>query len=366
MLIDSQPELYSAVEQISTQSQIAVDTEFYWMRTYYPQLCLIQIATCDKVFLIDTLAELDFSILKNIFESKQILKIMHSGSNDIPIIKQFLNSEINNIFDTQVVAGFLGYQLQLSLKNLLLEILGIELKKDLQFSDWRKRPLSNSQQQYAIEDVKYLSKLKKNLNSDIKNNNLEKIIQEEFVNITQIKFNTVDDVHTRVGNIKKFTKNIQRNIILLAQWREKTAQDKNIPIRFIFDNNLLYKLAHISPTSINQLNDYQYTKTIKPWLKKNIITALKSQQNIDNLITKTEPVDKIPLEIIEKIYNYFNSQVKHIKFDKSIIASKKDIRSLAYNLKFKNTNINSKLLNGWRYEIVGKKLEEYILNNVLK
>ena len=83
------------------------------MRTYYPELCLIQISTINEIYLIDTLTDLDFSGLDAIFETNTIQKIIHSAANDIPIIKRFLDCEINNIFDTQLAATFLGFQNQL-------------------------------------------------------------------------------------------------------------------------------------------------------------------------------------------------------------------------------------------------------------
>lgn len=88
MIINTNKQLSSLVAALENTYKIAVDTEFYWMRTYYPELCLIQIAT-EKKFLIDTLVDIDFSPLKNVFEDHNIEKIIHSATNDIPIIKRF-------------------------------------------------------------------------------------------------------------------------------------------------------------------------------------------------------------------------------------------------------------------------------------
>ncbi|KEI35750.1 ribonuclease D [Francisella sp. W12-1067] len=363
MLIQSQDELNKATARISQYPQIAVDTEFYWMRTYYPELCLIQIATGNDIFLIDTLENLDFSALKAIFENKNIQKIIHSATNDVPIIRNFLECNINHIFDTQLAAGFLGLQPQISLKNLLKEILDIEMEKESQFSDWRKRPLSDNQIIYAINDVKHLITLAQLLEKKLTDVGYHKLFLEDLSQIATMEFNSGENVHNRIGNIQKFNEQTQRNIILLAQWREKIAQEKNIPLRYIFDNKLLYLIAHISPTSLNDFEHIELKK-FKPWIKKGIISTINSNKCIQNLITEKKSTSKLSNELIEQIVDFFNSQITDFNFDSSIIASKKDIRSLVYNLKLDSQNINNKLLNGWRYKIVGKNLKEYILNNI--
>jgi ribonuclease D len=153
MMLNTNKQIQDLAIKLQSVNKISVDTEFYWMRTYYPILCLIQIASDVESFLLDTLADVDYSPLVAVFEDNNIQKIMHSGSNDIPIIKKFLNCDVNNVFDTQVAAAFLGFQSQLSLKNLLKEVLDIEMEKESQFSDWRKRPLSDKQLAYAVKDV---------------------------------------------------------------------------------------------------------------------------------------------------------------------------------------------------------------------
>lgn len=363
MLISTQSTLDAAIAEISQNSHLAVDTEFYWMRTYYPELCLIQIATINDIYLIDTLAELDFSGFKHIFESNDIQKILHSAANDVPIIKRFLNCEINNIFDTQLAATFLGFQNQLSLKNLLQEMLDIEMEKESQFSDWRKRPLSTKQINYAKKDVEYLITLQKTLDQKLIDIGYMEFFEEELLEITKIGFNNLEVIHTKVGNLQKFSEKVQRNILIIAKWREELAQQKDIPVRFLFDNKVLYTLAHASPKSLDDFTQPEI-KQLKPWIKKEIISVLKSNEDLSHLLIDRKSTSKVDNETIDKIIEYFNSELASYKFENTSVASKKDIRSLTYNLKLKNTDINNKLLKGWRHKIVGKNLKEYILEAI--
>ncbi|MED7819721.1 MULTISPECIES: ribonuclease D [unclassified Francisella] len=364
MIINTNKQLSNLITALENTQKIAVDTEFYWMRTYYPELCLIQITTEKEVFLIDTLVDIDFSPLKKIFEDQNIEKIIHSATNDIPIIKRFFDCEVNNIFDTQLAATFIGFKTQLSLKSLLKEILDIDMEKESQFSDWRKRPLSEKQINYAIKDVEHLIEIRDHLSAKLDDSDYKNFYEQELLDIQRTEFNSVEIIHTKIGNIQKFEEEVQKNAIAIAQWREQVAQEKNIPVRFMFNNKILYLIAHAKPKSIDDFK-HPEIKKLKPWLKKAIIDVLKSAHNVqDSLIEKKQISGKISSDINNKIIECFDIQTKDFGFDSSIIASRKDIKSLAYNLSIDSNYSKGKLLNGWRYKVVGKKLKEYILETI--
>ncbi|ASG67750.1 ribonuclease D [Francisella halioticida] len=364
MIINTNKQLNNLISSLKDTKQIAVDTEFYWMRTYYPELCLIQIATEKDVFLIDTIVDLDFSPLKDIFEDNNIQKIIHSATNDVPIIKRFLNCEVNNIFDTQLAATFIGFQIQLSLKSLMKEILDIDMEKESQFSDWRKRPLSEKQINYAIKDVEHLIEIRNHLDQKLENSDYNDFFEQEMLNIQKVEFNSIENIHTKIGNIQKIDEETQKNTIVIAQWRERIAQEKNIPISFMFNNKILYLIAHTKPKSIEDFK-HQELKKLKLWLKKAILSILSSTNDVkDNLIVRKQVGNKISSEMNDKIILYFDTQTKGLDFDSSLIASRKDIKSLVYNLSIDSNFAKNKLLNGWRQKVVGKKLKEYILRNI--
>ena len=363
MILNTNKQIQDLAIKLQSVNKISVDTEFYWMRTYYPILCLIQIATDDEFFLLDTLADIDFSPLKAVFEDNDIQKIMHSGSNDIPIIKKFLDCDVNNVFDTQVAAAFLGFQSQLSLKNLLKEVLDIEMEKESQFSDWRKRPLSDKQLAYAVKDVEYLIELSEYLVDQVDAKGYTEYFEEELIRVTKTQFNSIDTIHTRVGNIQKFKEKVQKSIILIATWREITAQEKDIPVKFIFDNKDLYAVAHLNPTSLDDFTSPEL-KRLSQWKKKAIVETLTDDSNIKHLISERKTAPKIEPAVLNNIVEFFDKETEEFNFDSSMIASRKDIRSLAYNLNLQNESINNKLLSGWRNKVIGKKLKEYILKQI--
>ena len=372
MLITTQKEFDNFLKLIKNTKEIAIDTEFYWMRSYYPDLCLVQILADNKTFLIDTLKkDIDFSPLKNIFENENIIKIFHSAENDIPIINNFFKCKIVNIFDTQIAGTILGFKLQISLKQLLEELNIAQIEKNEQFSDWRQRPLTSNQISYAISDVLYLSTLKNKLNNlmqkvEIQNIKLKDIFQEETKNLENINFLKANEGYSRMGDIQKYPIEVQKNIMKLANWREESSQIRNKPLNYTFNNKTLVNIAFENPKNISDFDNNDELKKLHIIVKKKTINALKNNKYLlrnYNFTNKNESLNnkKATENDLKKVINYFSKITKDINIDKSFISSNKNIKSLVYNL-YKNDNYtDNKLLLGYRNKIVGEKLKKFIL-----
>ena len=158
-LIEEQESLDHFLNDIKDEECIAVDTEFTRVRSYFPKLCLVQIATPSLIACIDCLCEIDLSGLWNLIFDKSIQKIMHSCSQDIEIFFLMNNGVPENIFDTQIAAAFIGYSSQVGFKELLEKELNVKIEKSQTRSDWSKRPLAKAQLEYAFDDVEDLIEL---------------------------------------------------------------------------------------------------------------------------------------------------------------------------------------------------------------
>ena len=373
MLITTQKEFDNFLKLIKNTKEVAIDTEFYWMRSYYPDLCLVQILADNKTFLIDTLKkDIDFLPLKNIFENENIVKIFHSAENDIPIINNFFKCKIVNIFDTQIAGTILGFKLQISLKQLLEELNIAQIEKNEQFSDWRQRPLTSNQILYATSDVLYLSTLKNKLDNlmqkvEIQNIKLKDIFQEETKNLENINFLKANEGYSRMGDIQKYPIEVQKNIMKLANWREESSQIRNKPLNYTFSNKTLVNIAFENPKNISDFDKNDELKKLHIIVKKKTINALKNDKyllNNYNFISKNESLSnkKATENDLKKVISYFSKLTKNINFDKSFISSNKNIKLLVYNL-YKNDNYtDNKLLLGYRNKIVGEKLKKFILD----
>ncbi|HHQ15079.1 MAG TPA: ribonuclease D, partial [Chromatiales bacterium] len=155
-VISGMPEADALLSGLQTSPVVAVDTEFNRTNTYRPQLCLVQLASTDRLGLIDMLADLDTEPLRRLLANSDGLKLFHAASQDMEVLQLSLGTLPNRIFDTQIAAGLLGYPAQMGYAKLVAELLDVELDKGATRTDWSRRPLSDTQLKYAAADVTWL------------------------------------------------------------------------------------------------------------------------------------------------------------------------------------------------------------------
>ncbi len=247
--------LRSAIKDLEFYDQIAVDTEFIWRDTYFPKLSLIQIATDNRIYILDCLA-LDVSVLEKVFSNKNILKIFHSLRGDSSVIFNCLGIKIEKTFDTQLAEDILDQNsgIQISYKKLVKKYLFKNISKSETNSDWEKRPLRKKQLDYAAEDVRYLHSI-----MDIQN---KKIIrsnkQDLFYSLCEKenKLGREDFSISRLKRLKKKNRNISLKEIEIFIWREDQAKQHNVPPSHIFEDRYLKKLKQILQS--NNLNESKW------------------------------------------------------------------------------------------------------------
>jgi len=227
-------------DELSKHSIFALDTEFDWRTTYYPKLSLIQISVKQRLFLIDCLKINPQRILKKFLEDKKILKIFHSVRSDATVLSKCLSIKTINTFDIQQAEKLLSNNEIKSYGKIVKNFFGINLDKSETNSNWLKRPLSELQIRYALEDVDYLLEIyhyqKKKL---IKRNLLDQAL---FFSKQEVDLGNESLRKLRLKrNKKKF--NIRNKEIFL--WREDLAEKDNIPPAFIFKDKYLKELSRI-------------------------------------------------------------------------------------------------------------------------
>lgn len=201
MFIINNSQLKQFFQECQKDKYIAIDTEFYWTNTYKPILCLIQIANLKRVILIDPIRyDLNLIFVQKLLTNSKIKKIFHSSRQDIEIFYNLFKIVPKNVFDIQLAVLPLGYENSTSLKKICSDFLQIDIKKEFGFLDWRVRPLTNRQIEYAYHDVKYLNSI-----YEIVTKNLKKLKR-----ITWIK-----DLHSKLLDVSNY------------KHKEKTAWKKN-------------------------------------------------------------------------------------------------------------------------------------------
>lgn len=229
---------------------LGVDTEFMRRTTYWPKLCLIQLAFDDVICTVDPLSDIDLSSLKPFFTNPNIAKVFHAAAQDIECLEQALNVHIQNIFDVQIASMCLDPTYMPSYQALVLQHVGLTLEKGQQTIDWSKRPLSTRALAYARSDVLHLGSLFHDFTKALKRKNRESWIVEEVVRAR-------DPVPLKPWQkIPKWTMLEARPdalalLMQLSLWREHAARVQDRPRQKIASDQVLYTLAeHASATNL--------------------------------------------------------------------------------------------------------------------
>ena len=255
MYIDSQAELLAFVERARSSSLLAVDTEFLREKTYYPKLCLMQLATDDERVIVDPFAVDDLTVLRELFECDSIVKVFHAGYQDIEIILYDIGCVPHPLFDTQVAASLLGHMQQIGYGALVQSVCGVKLKKVDSFTDWSVRPLSESQLQYAEDDVVYLPRIYEAQRKALEDKGRLGWLEAEFRDMEKPDSYMTDE-RERFRRLKHFTQLSRRQMAAareMTAWREIEARKRNVPRKWILTDEQIVESCKREPRTIDDL-----------------------------------------------------------------------------------------------------------------
>ena len=258
-MITTKEQLAKLVSRARKTDAIALDTEFVWERTYFPQLGLIQVALSDEdCHLIDPCALTDLSPLGDLLSDRSVVKILHDAPQDLFILSRATGAAPQNIFDTRLAAGFANLPATLSLGSLIKNILDIDLPKTETRTNWLQRPLTDQQIDYALDDVRYLRAVRIILLNRIIGPTIKSWLQEELntLNNPQSYMGPTDDTRylklRGAGNLNRQGLAILRELVI---WRDEEAKTLNRPRSHIVPDLALLTLAQKQPRSIETLKE---------------------------------------------------------------------------------------------------------------
>ncbi|MEE8413674.1 MAG: HRDC domain-containing protein [Dehalococcoidales bacterium] len=245
-VITQSGQLYAAVQEIGGSKAIAVDTEANSRHRYPEQLCLIQLATLDKIFVIDTIKLKEIGPLKDIFLDASIIKVFHTADYDIRSLNRHFGFQIHGVFDTAIAARFTGIS-KFGLATLLEDLLKITIEKSqlLQKADWGKRPLSSEALEYAANDVRHLLSLKDFLDKRLRELGRTTWVTQECSRLEELRYEP-GDPETAFLSLKGANKLNGSSLAVLKplfMFREKEALKQNRPPYFVIPHSTLLYLA---------------------------------------------------------------------------------------------------------------------------
>lgn len=352
-IIISDAELQELCEELNNKTYLALDTEFLRDKTYYPKLCLLQIEADSEIFLIDPITNnLDLTPILNIIYNPNILKILHSSRQDLEI---FFNLKLEippTIFDTQIAASICGYGESASYESLVSRITGNQVDKTIRFSDWSNRPLSSEQLSYAACDVLYLREIYEFLKNKIQEMNRNEWLEEETAKLVS-EANYINNIENAANKINIKGRNPKYIYILreLAKWREKKAQELDIPKAHLIKDETLFEIAAVSPYTIKDLMKVRNINTkLIGKIAGEIISIIKSTRTIDLseiIIEKSKILPSKSNDIVELLKILLKIKSAEHQVAEKIIANNLDLALFVEN------NLDIPMLKGWRYEVFG-------------
>lgn len=357
LFVDTPEGLAVLCTQLRGQTALAVDTEFLREKTYYAQLCLIQIAGEDVIACVDPLALTDLGPLLDILYDTSVTKVMHSARQDLEIFFDLRGALPRPLFDTQIAATLLGYGDQLGYAALVKDFEGVELDKAHTRTDWSKRPLDEEQVHYAADDVRYLLSIYRKQRARLEAGGRLGWLQKDFDEITDpvLYAPPEDTLWKRVRGTQKLSSRQLAVLRALAAWREQQARRANRPRRWILKDEVMVDLARRGPVTREEME------------KIRDLEAKTLQRHGDALLAVMEEAKQVPesqwpsrpeyrrLEPIQEgVVDLLMALVRTRGVEKEVspalLASRGELESLVAG------DRDCTVLHGWRSEVVGAEL----------
>lgn len=360
-LITTTPELEQICRRLAQSDFVAVDTEFMRENTFWPKLCLIQLAGPQDEALVDPLSPgIDLKPFYALMANESVVKVFHAARQDLEIVWTQARLIPHPIFDTQVAAMVCGFGESVSYVNLVKQVANIDLDKTSRFTDWARRPLSQKQLAYALGDVTHLRQIYKHLKAELEAEGRAHWLDEEMASLTDPRTYEAhpEDAWRRLKLRVKNRKGLAV-LIELAAWRDRTAQAQDVPRNRILRDEALYDIASHAPTETSQLSELRTLSEgfARSARAKEIVEAVKSglardPKTLPPLQTGVPlPADKAAL--VDLLRVLLKACAAQHKVAPRLIADGDDLERIAVE-----DHPDVQAMKGWRLELFGSLAEQ--------
>ncbi|WP_038051970.1 ribonuclease D [Thioalkalivibrio sp. ALJ1] len=359
-LIETPEALQGFLDTIAGTDWIALDTEFMREKTYYPRLCLIQLATLDQIACVDPF-QLDLKLLEPLLFDAGVTKVFHSASQDMEVLYRELGRVPAPIFDTQIAASMLGYGDQVGYANLVKAILDRDLDKSQTRTDWSRRPLSEQQIRYAADDVRFLTNVFMRLLRDLESQDRMHWLRPEMEALSNpgLYEPNPDGAWQRVSGVKRLKPRERGVLKTVGAWRERAAMESDRPRRWILADDVLIDIARRTPQDINALHELRgFPDGMKPPRQQELLEAIQAGLDLPREEWPQLP-EKAKLNEAEEVLADIGMALlrecaRRNQITASAIAQRKDVIEL-----MKGDGTTGRLGSGWRHEIAGKTIARW-------
>ncbi|MBT3254429.1 MAG: ribonuclease D [Candidatus Marinimicrobia bacterium] len=363
MLIKNTQELVNFIHAIGTPPYVALDTEFLSEKTYFPQLCLIQIAHGNHAAVIDTLADIDLEPLIQFLMNPKMIKVFHAAEQDLVILWNDFKLSLMPVFDTQIAAMVCGFGDQVSYAQLVKTFTKTRIDKSSQIVDWSKRPLRDRHLEYALADVTHLCKVYERLHKDIDKRGRAPWVAEEMQELSETKrFDFKPEAQARKLKLRNMTPRRMALLHGLVTWREERAKTQNIPRGWVIKDLALRDLVSNPP---DNLKDLERARGIggnaQGRAGQEILSTIKKARELPLSECPVVPDNSADEDINGNAIVLLRALLTHV-CDKNnvapkLVASKSDLEQMTLGVK-------TRMSGGWRRDLFGGLAERLLMGEI--
>lgn len=347
--VDNTNALNELISDLSDARLLALDTEFIRERTYYPELCVLQIATTNVIAAVDCLAPIDLNPLFDLLLASDKQWLLHSARQDLEVLYNRKGQLPAKLLDTQIAASLIGMPLQIGLQGLLEETLDVEIGKQHTRANWKRRPLPDAFLDYALDDVRFLIPALDELATRLEDRNRAGWFEEECKRQLGLPIEPdVQSIFERTKGSGRLRGEHRAAALALVAWREDRARTQDKPRRWILADDELVRIAAALPQS---QTDLERIEGLPPRLVaragSRLLAAIRDRGPAEEIAESPAP-DKA---IVRSLQSDIKSRADKLGIAPELLATRRDIAMLAVG------RVPDGLSTGWRRSVLGDLLD---------
>lgn len=363
MYVTEDRDLPELIQKLENCEVLAVDTEFVREKTYFHRLGLIQIGGEGVCGAVDPISVKNLDPLLELLKRRDKIKIFHAGKQDLEILFRLTGEVVQPIFDTQVAASMIGWGAQISFAKVVKKVTGKKINKTETYTDWCRRPLRQSQIDYALDDVRYLLPVYHKIVKQLDKLNRTEWVKDEFEDLADPSNFELPDPARRYLKVKNFRTLKPKNLAVLrevAAWREQQAMKRNCLAKFILRDEPLLEIARGLPSSHKEIADIRGVNSREVSANGDEILSLIKK----GLDTPEDQYPEVPESshystgkgVEELLAAYVQIRSEVIRIEPHMLADRKMIHSFVEAHEKQDDLQKHPLFHGWRKELIGEDL----------
>jgi ribonuclease D len=331
ILLETAAQLSEAKKSWSGKDILGIDTEFVRERTYRAQLGLVQVSDGETAWLVDPVRLEGLGPLQALLEDPGVIKVLHSGSEDLEVLLHSVGSLPEPLVDTQIACAMLGQPLQMGYHATVQWLFGVEVDKEQTRSNWCRRPLTDRQLHYAAMDVVLLPEMHETLVARLSKNGRLDWMREEVQRAQRNARQVVapEKAYLRIAGMNRLGEDAMPTLRALAAWREEVARQKNLARGFIIADAGLVNLARARPSTLEDLQNVEgiHPKALARYANA-LLTQIREAARDDRPVRRPAPLDNAQRRRLGELRDLVQNRARELEVEPALLASRRELERL--------------------------------------